>query len=398
MKNQNVNIIFAGNFIYPHGMAEAKRIQNSIDSLKGTSYKASVLLFRQAHAGRDDNYLSGDHDGTPYRTIGRDVALNWKLPFTLIKYLMSGLAYITNRRRPFQRDIIYVYMEPNIESVLFLLYAKLIGYKLVIDITEDHYFLSKDAHIFSWIKAKTSEFFMRHIDFFTKEIIVISTHLKNKFDHMYDGRISVSLLPISVNLGNFSKKSSDSRKPLKMLYAGSFAEKDAVENLIDAFNVACETHHNIELILTGKGVDESRMEAILDRARSSPFSGKITYAGYLDDSDFYQVLRDCDIPCMVRTDSFYSNAGFPFKLGEYLATGQPVIASNVGDVNVYLENMRSVMLVGAGSVNEIVEAIDFLVSHPDKAAQIGENGRRVAQKYFSTEVVGSKLLNILARL
>ena len=56
---------------------------------------------------------------------------------------------------------------------------------------------------------------------------------------------------------------------------------------------------------------------------------------------------------MTRTDSAYANAGFPFKLGEFLASGKPVIASNVSDVGKFFTDRHDTMLVKPGECKEI---------------------------------------------
>jgi len=385
-----------GNFLYPKGMASTKRIQNNIDVIvKSPDASVSLLILRQSHAGSEENQLSGLHHGVRYRTIGYDVKPDWKLPFALLKYLLSGVCFLANHRHLNQKNIIYLYMEPNVENVLFLATARLIGYRIIVDITEDCYFVGSKAHLFSRIKAKTVGFFSRHLYVFVKGIIVISSQLYRKFESMYAGRVPVYLLPVSVNLENFSSAPSAYRGPWRILYAGSFGEKDSVENLIGAFDVLCKTHDNLRLILTGKMVSSERFEIIMNKITGSPYRQKIEYKGYLDDVEFYGLLNACDIPCMIRAGTAYANAGFPFKLGEYLATGKPVIASNVGDVGEYLENRVSALLIDSNTVDSIADAIEYIITHPDAAKEIGSNGKQVAINAFSTDVVGNKLLEIL---
>ena len=72
----------------------------------------------------------------------------------------------------------------------------------------------------------------------------------------------------------------------------------------------------------------------------------------MDEKDYYSLLNNADIPCMTRVDLAFANAGFPFKLGEYLAAGKPVIASRVSDVDRFLVNGQNAMLVNPGSVRK----------------------------------------------
>jgi glycosyltransferase involved in cell wall biosynthesis len=63
---------------------------------------------------------------------------------------------------------------------------------------------------------------------------------------------------------------------------------------------------------------------------------------------------------MTRVGSGYANAGFPFKLGEFLATGNPVITTNVSDVSVYLENYKDCIIVTPEKINEVAASIRIL--------------------------------------
>jgi len=70
----------------------------------------------------------------------------------------------------------------------------------------------------------------------------------------------------------------------------------------------------------------------------------------------------------------------PNKLFEYMAIGLPVIASNFP------------------LWKEIAEAIEYLVTHPEEARKMGENGRRVVEEKYNWEREARKLLHLYARL
>jgi glycosyltransferase involved in cell wall biosynthesis len=94
---------------------------------------------------------------------------------------------------------------------------------------------------------------------------------------------------------------------------------------------------------------------------------------------------------MPRIDIGYAQAGFPFKLGEYLATGKPVIASSVSDIPELLKNRQDVMLVPPGNSCAIVDAVEFLIVHPEQAFDIGASGRLSARKLFDYREQGAQL-------
>jgi glycosyltransferase involved in cell wall biosynthesis len=101
---------------------------------------------------------------------------------------------------------------------------------------------------------------------------------------------------------------------------------------------------------------------------------------------------------MTRTASAFANTGFPFKLGEYLATGRPVIASDVSDVSEYVRDRENAVLIKPDSSEAIAEAIEYLIADADRAMRIGAAGREVAENYFDVKVVAEKLRRLLTEL
>jgi len=101
---------------------------------------------------------------------------------------------------------------------------------------------------------------------------------------------------------------------------------------------------------------------------------------------------------MTRTDTPYAHAGFPFKLGEFLATGKPVVASEVSDVEQFLVDNYSAMLVPPDDPNGICDAIEYLLDNPDKSEAIGRQGREAAKLFFDYQMQGKALLSFLRNL
>jgi glycosyltransferase involved in cell wall biosynthesis len=390
--------MFMGNVLFPQGMAGTKRILHAIESLKRfDDITISVLLLRQSYPGRDDKSLRGVYKDIPYLTIGSDIRPDWKLLLSIGRYLYEGWRRLTRFRNGTCHNVLYFYGEPNVENIWFLLYARLIGYKIIFDIVEDSDFDTKSLHILSWLKLKSGQFFSRNICFISDAIIVISHQLHKKFESISRGRFPVFIRPISVDFGHFEQREKDFHSPIRIVYSGSFAEKDGVDNLIAAFEQICQRHDDVVLMLTGKG-REDHIGLIIQRIAESPYRSKIQYKGYLNDDAFYRFLCQGDIFCMTRTNTRFAGAGFPFKLGEYLATGKPVVASDVSDIGKYLHDRVNAILIEPGSVEAIVRALDFLISNKSEAGKIGLNGREVAMQYFDFRAQGEALRAIVEKL
>ena len=389
---KKINLVFMGGFTYPRGMAGTKRIQNAINALKEYPDIATrVILQRQSS---EDNILSGVHEGTPYETVMGDL-LRAKMFVALPILYYRTIAALKRAFRPDHKNVIYFYGPLFLESIVPLSYAQRLGYKIVFDVIED-YGLAKDVSrsFYDYVRSNLANRLSSRIKDLSAGIIVISSYLEEKCRMLTQGKVPVHYMPISVDMNCFPEKPNRMNPTVSLFYAGSFGKKDGLPVLLDAFDRLAGRYKNVHLILTGRG-DREAMKEFFARMEISPNKDRIEFKGYLDEKDYYSLLNDADIPCMTRVDLAFAHAGFPFKLGEFLATGKPVIASRVSDVDKFLVHGHNAMLVQAGSSTEICEAAEFLINNPESAAAIGVRGREVAKSFFDYRQQGKALLTFL---
>ena len=396
--NKQLNIIFMGHLSYPEGHASTKRVQNTIDALRQTGYvTASLLILRQGRVCPGQLPLSGIHKGIPYATIGQDITPGISVLWKAVRYYRDGIRYLKASFSSQESNILYVYGYPSLDNMRFVRYGRKLGYRIVFDIVEDIFYQSSASDFFARLKHRSAQRYVRRLETFADGILAISTHLVQRLKEISHGRVEVMHYPINIAIPADDMPEPLTQSSVRIFYGGTFTQKDDVENLIKAFDGVAKRHDCLELILTGRGSPE-RMERIKRQAEESKHADKIQLKGYLQEQEYQKVLKKCDILCMVRTDSAFANTGFPFKLGGYLATGKPVIASNVGDVSFYLKDKESAVLVKPGSVDSIIEALEYLVSHPQQAKEMGQRGKAVAQTHFEMYGLAKKILPFLENI
>jgi glycosyltransferase involved in cell wall biosynthesis len=241
---------------------------------------------------------------------------------------------------------------------------------------------------------KSSRVLLNSSVYFANAYIAISSHLYNKLELLTSRREMVHLIPICVDLKFFSNKLYlHDKNNIKIFYGGSYGQKDGLSYLVAAFDKLSARHDNIHLILSGKGFP-SDMDLLFDQISKLRSKEKIIYKGYLDTNDYYSLVNDCDIFCMTRITSKAATTGFPFKLGEFLATGKAVVATNIGEVSRYLKNGHNALLIRSESVDDIVNALQQLVENPDLIETLGTEGRKTAETCFDSDKLSLQVLRI----
>lgn len=370
------------------GMASSTRVRNLFEPLISKNLITANNLVYQSD-NREPIGKSGKRNNINFKVIG----FSLKNIFSIFGFWGSGMSFLRKSRIPGSKNIIYNYNYPDLKNILFILYARLIGYKVIFDIVEDNRFEMHVSFI-NRVRLGTSRFLFRVSRRFTDAYVAISEHLYKRVKIISKEKVPVYLIPITVNLNYFTINNyQPDKNELKIFYGGSFGVKDGLEYLISAFDEVGKTAGGLKLILTGAGLEKD-IDRIKTKIGQAVNKDRIIYKGFLSTAEYYATLNSCDIFCMTRINSKFANAGFPFKLGEFLASGKAVIATKVGDVSNYLVNDVNALLINPDSVSALAEALRQVVDHPEKIRRMGSEARKTAELNFDSEKVGLKLLSI----
>lgn len=385
-----MNIVFTGGFFYPCGMAGTKRIQHYVDYLISRNVSVSIALVVNSSSNIKKFGYSGEFKSLKYRFFlnsdSNYLSRIFKYPIALF-YFIIYLVKIKDRK---SRNILFIYNGLNIEDFLLILFAKLVGYKIITDIVEDYSLHQEKISYRMRFKLMTNNFLEKRISYLSHGIVVLSDYLQQKFFRIVSDKVPIINIPISASSNN-KDRNRDSGNQIILCYSGSFGYKDGLYSLIEAFKIVNNKHKNTVLKLSGTGNDPDKYLAMAG-------SSNVNYVGYLSDEDYLSFIKSADILCMTRTGSKYANAGFPFKLGEYLATGNPVIATEVSDLRKYLVNKIDAMLVQPDNIDEIANAMTFLIENKEEAIKIGQNGKNKWRDYFNAETNGRILYEWLLEI
>jgi len=88
----------------------------------------------------------------------------------------------------------------------------------------------------------------------------------------------------------------------------------------------------------------------------------------------------------------------PVKMFEYMVAGIPVIASNFSLWREIIEGNKCGLCVDPLNPSEIAKAIDYIMTHPAEAQQMGKNGLRAVQEQYNWDIEEKKLLALYEQL
>jgi glycosyltransferase involved in cell wall biosynthesis len=128
----------------------------------------------------------------------------------------------------------------------------------------------------------------------------------------------------------------------------------------------------IILLIVGDGPERWKLEALAD---SLGIAQAVVFCGYRRDVlRIYPALDLFVLPSLTE--------GIPIALLEAMASGKPVVASNVGGIPEVVEDGVTGLLVPPRDVNQLADKMWSLLITPDAAVELGGRARRCVENQF----------------
>lgn len=199
---------------------------------------------------------------------------------------------------------------------------------------------------------------------------------------------SVHVIYNGVDTALFRPASNDERSSMRralgasddamvLMAVGSLKPIKGVDILLRAVAPVMQKHAHVHLVLVGEGPDRTALKSL---ARELGIADRVLLLGLRDDVD--ALLRAADALVLAsRTEAL------PTVVLEAMATGLPVVATNVGGIPEMVEHDRSGILVAPEDVAALGAAIERIVVDGALRRTLGLRGRQIVESRFRIETM-----------
>ena len=264
---------------------------------------------------------------------------------------------------------------------------------------EDERYGSKSFSLASYVFGLDSWASDRVCPRLADSIVVISSYLQEKYGNLAHSTDKVHLLPTIVDCEAWRCPPEEDRAIPMIFYAGSFGAQDEVELLIEALAILKSNGAAFRVVMLGANLrDSRRMAGINKLIQKYGLSSMIEIKGFVPSYTVQEYIREANILISVRRDQLCTRAGFSTKLTEYLASGRMVITSKVGDVDRYLTDGESALLLSpSAAAAEIAASIARGLSSFELRRRIGARGHEAARRFFDYSVAKARVEKLLSK-
>ena len=331
------------------------RIRSKMAHSLNVQYPGQVRLFVQDGLGKEIDANSG------YQIIDTGPRLRRLARMSLGGYRMFQAILRT-------RPKIAHFHDP--ELIPWAILLRPFGIKVIYDVHEDYPEAISQNFRLPFIARKTLPIFVRFIEWITTPffngIVVTTPTIAARFPKKKT--VLVRNWPI-INEFHDPAKTPMQERPKEITYIGSITQNRNIIGMLDAIHGMKDI--NILLQLAGNFPVKNDEQA----ARLHPGWRNVHFHGWLSRGDVANLYATARAGLVVIRPIKHETVSLPIKLFEYMAAGIPVIASDFPLWREVVEESKCGLLVDPMEPNEIMEAIRWIINHPNEAQRMGNRGR-----------------------
>lgn len=379
---------------YPFGGAATNRFKGYSQELVKLGNELSVIIWDSRGLLVEGNNKSGIHQGIRYE-YGFTPASHQKVirKFYKLIQIIPSIVHTRMFLRRHEVDCIILISNGSMMMLMGFILSKIHKVKYIQEKSE-YPFIAMRAS--SKLQRLYAEIYVKSIYKLFDGFIVMTYALQEYFFKVSKKGAMIHHMPMTVDLDRFNDISVDKEKWIT--YIGTFGgDKDGVHILIEAFSQTNKCHSEWKLVLMGAPSKDEKQQ-LIDLASARGVSENIWFAGKISYDEVPAYLCRSSILVLARPATMQAHYGFPSKLGEYLASGNPVVLTDVGEIKRYLQDGVSAMIAAPNNAESISSKIKALIDNPARAQQIGSAGRKVAEEYFNIKTQSIELAKYLESL
>lgn len=226
----------------------------------------------------------------------------------------------------------------------------------------------------------------------SSSIIAVSKEVALYIEASTSDVAPVTVIANGVNIERFTSPRDAGLKhdkdEITIGFVGTLKPWHGVDLLIHAFAEVHRQRPKTRLMIVGDGPMRESLEHLTQELE---IAKAVDWIGSVDAATVPSFVAQFDIAVAPypKLEEFYFS---PLKLFEYMASGVPVVASRIGQICEFVDEDVDGLLVDAGDVAQLADALCVLVENPEQRKLLGEKGRAKAVQHFDWSNVLRRIL------
>jgi len=235
----------------------------------------------------------------------------------------------------------------------------------------------------------TDRFFAKKIDLAVSCSQFNAKQIKKRYGispHVIYNGVDVGLFRPLAPVKSLKNKLGIGEEEKVVIYVGRLIGWKGIRYLVEAMKY---TRKDVKLVIVGEGEERGFLER---EVNGNNLLSRVVFAGSVPHQAiprYYSLANVAVFPSV-------ADETFGISIAEAMACGVPVISTKVGGIPEVIEDGINGILVHPRDPEEIGERLNYLLSDHEMRRNLGKEGRRRIEKYFTWDQVVANLEEVLS--
>ena len=370
---------FIGHFPYINQLNTPKYIKEYAHG--GTEMAAYHLAINMAKRGNEIDVFTSSIDSRDSVEIYPNMKIHRNATSFKIASANASLKLIYKPLN-YKLDIIHSHSPIPYSDIPALLYAKhkkvpfLLTYQFDGQERGGSFIRNKGVHLYN-------KFFLKKVLDAAEVIIATTKSFANESPYLKRYKEKIVVIPNGINIEevttHYSKEESRNILGLPhdsqiILFLGSLVPYKGPDILLKAFEIIKKDFPMVKLIFVGRG---QMLEELRKLSIKMGLKNDVIFEGFVKEEVKPLYYKSSDIFCLPSTTMAES---FGIVNLEAMASGIPIVASNLGGIPDIVKNNENGLLAKPGDIHSLADALIYLLNE-DIRKKMGNNGRISANNF-----------------
>ena len=377
---------------FPYGMAATNRIISYGKGFLCNGKEIDVICLRRTENNNNSkNYKTkGYFDGIKFTYLSSSTIKSKSFLMRRVNNFLSYLYLFFVSLKKINRSTLSIYYSSDTTPLLMIWFVNKLKGGLLFKEESEH------PNVYIKYKNFVSKFFFKNIHYkLFNGYLLMTKNLISYFNST--SKTPYIHIPMTVELDRFNlelKRNDDGINYI--IYTGFLSdEKDGIDVLLKAFAHVVKKHNSFRLHLYGAAGSEEVLQRYYQLVEELGISDFINFKGRVTREVITNKIMEAKILVLPRPYSEQAQHGFPTKLGEYLATGNPTLVTSVGEIPDYLTDNQDCYIAIPGDVHSFKDKLLEIIENYPKAEKVGLAGRKIAEIYFNNIFQTRKIIETI---
>lgn len=214
-------------------------------------------------------------------------------------------------------------------------------------------------------------------------VITATPYIRDKFLKINKNSVDINNFPI---LGELSNNIPWDEKKDEVCYVGGIAEVRGIKEMVKAMEFTNKARLSLGGLFSEKDTEKE--------VKAYEGWKKVNELGFLNRDEVSKVYSQSKAGLVTLRPIINYLDALPVKMFEYMASGLPVISSDNKLWKEIVEGNNCGICVNPLEPKEIADAIEYILTNPKKAEEMGQNGKKAVIERYNWNVEEKKLFEI----